>query len=317
MVRRHRAGDVPVALLHRDLVAERTHQLVARRGRHAAELDRRAVAADRLDPDRLLVGIDRGEAVEIGQVLVVIVGVAHPLDRLAGLVAGEFEGAGAHHILFVPVRVLVEDRLLVDPVERIGQCRQEGAGREFEMEHDGRGIGRLDLVDHQVIGGARAEHPLAREDDLVPAGRHIGGGQRRTVMEFDAVADLEGVGPPGVGRLRHLAAQIADEIGGRCRVVRVDPDQQAVERRGAVRRGVGAFAVSVEARRCVRRDHVGQGPAAFRHLRGRYADRQHKRGQQHRGGMRQQQPHAFLPFGVLVVVQHHLSSQIVARSWLT
>ena len=224
MVRRHRAGDVPVALLHRDLVAERANQFVACRRRHAAKLDRRAVAADRLDPDRLLVGIDRGEAVEIGQVLVVIIGVAHAPDRLAGLVAGEFEGAGAHHVPLVPVRVLVEDRLLVDPVERVGERRQEGAGREFQVKHDGRRIGRLDLVDHQVIGRPRAEHPLARKDHLVPARRDVGGGQRRTVVELDAVADLEGVAPAGVGRLRHLGAQVADEIGGRCRVVRVDPD---------------------------------------------------------------------------------------------
>ena len=42
-----------------DLVAERVDQLVARRGRHAAELDRGAVAADRVDPGRLLVGEDR------------------------------------------------------------------------------------------------------------------------------------------------------------------------------------------------------------------------------------------------------------------
>ena len=67
VIRGHRAGDVPIALLDLDLVAERLDQFVARRGRHAAELDRRAVGADRLDPHRLLVGIDASEAVKIRQ----------------------------------------------------------------------------------------------------------------------------------------------------------------------------------------------------------------------------------------------------------
>ena len=56
----HGAGDVPIALLHCDLVAERLDEFVARGGRHAAEFDRCAVAADRLDPHRLLIGIDAG-----------------------------------------------------------------------------------------------------------------------------------------------------------------------------------------------------------------------------------------------------------------
>src|SRR5215471_15157964 len=47
----HEEGAVPVALLHRDLVAEVLDQLIARRGRQAAELDCRAIAADRVDPD--------------------------------------------------------------------------------------------------------------------------------------------------------------------------------------------------------------------------------------------------------------------------
>ena len=45
---------VPIALLHRDFVAEGADQLVDRRGRQAAKLDRGTVAADRLDPHRLL-----------------------------------------------------------------------------------------------------------------------------------------------------------------------------------------------------------------------------------------------------------------------
>src|SRR2546430_14938202 len=102
VVWRHQATAVPVALLHRDLVAERRLQFVARRGRQTAELGCGAVAADRVEAGRLLCRIDAGKAVEIGQALVVVIGVAHPDDRLAGLVGDEFKGAGAQDVLLVP-----------------------------------------------------------------------------------------------------------------------------------------------------------------------------------------------------------------------
>ena len=67
---------VPVALLHRDVLAERGDQVVAALGRKAAELDRRLVAADRLHAQRLRLGEDRLEAVEVGHARVIVVGVA-------------------------------------------------------------------------------------------------------------------------------------------------------------------------------------------------------------------------------------------------
>src|SRR3984893_3731583 len=48
---------------------------------------------------------------------------------------------------------------------------------------------------------------------------------------FDAVADLKGIGLAVIGRLRHRGAKVADDIGGRGRVFRVDPDQHAVKGR--------------------------------------------------------------------------------------
>ena len=103
-------------------------------------------------------------------------------------------------------------------------------------------------------------------DDRVPARRHVGRGQRRAVVKFDPVADLEGVGLPVIARLRHRGAQIADEIRGRGRVLRIDPDQDAVKRRRGMDRRVGGLAVAIEAWRGVGRDHVGQHPALFRRL---------------------------------------------------
>ena len=69
--------------------------------------------------------------------------------------------------------------------------------------------------------------------------------------------------PSSVG-FGHLGAEIADELGRRGRVLRVDPDQHAVERRHRMHRREGRLAVPVEARRRIRRDHVGQRAAAFR-----------------------------------------------------
>ena len=46
-------------------------------------------------------------------------------------------------------------------------------------------------------------------------------------------------------------------------------DKGAVERRDRVDHGIGAFSVTLEARRCVSRNHVGQNAAAFRALAGK------------------------------------------------
>jgi hypothetical protein len=55
---------------------------------------------------------------------------------------------------------------------------------------------------------------------------------QRAVVEFDTVAQFEGVGLAVVGRLRHLGTQIADEIRRRGCVLGIDAGQRAVN--GAV-----------------------------------------------------------------------------------
>jgi len=94
----------------------------------------------------------------------------------------------------------------------------------------------------------------------------ISGSQLRAVVKSDILADSERVGLAVIGRLRDLGAEVADKIGNIGRVVRVDPDQHAVERRDRVHRRIGALAMPVKARRRIRRDHVGERPAALRLL---------------------------------------------------
>ncbi|HEV8031867.1 MAG TPA: hypothetical protein VGP42_12695 [Stellaceae bacterium] len=263
VVRGDQAAAVPVALLHRDPLAERGFQFIARGGRETAKLDGRAVAADRVDPGRLLVGENALEPVEVGQPGMVVIRVANPGDRLAGLVGDELERARSQDVLLVPMRVLVEVLLLVDEGERVGERRQEGAGGKFQPEDDSLWVRRLDPVHHHVPALARADDALRREDDVLPARLDIGRGQRRSVVEFDPDTQIEGVGPAVIGRLWHLGAQVAHEIGGGGRVLRVDSDQDAVERRRRVQHREGALAMTVKARRRVGRDQIGQRAAMF------------------------------------------------------
>src|SRR5204862_3853417 len=153
---------IPVAGLHCDLIAERAYQFFARRRRQAAELDRGAVAADRIETRRLLRRQDPDDAVKIRQPLVVVIRVALAPDRLARLVADQLEGARTHNVFLVPARVAVEDLLLVDPGVGIGERRQKSAGRKFETEHHGQRVRHLDLVDHDVEALTRAGDAFRR-----------------------------------------------------------------------------------------------------------------------------------------------------------
>src|SRR5262249_9361080 len=242
---------IPIARMNGVLYPRGADQSAGRRGRQAAKLDRGTVASDRLDPHRLLFRIDTGHAVEIGQSLVIIIFVALPLDRLTGLVFDELERTGSEDVFLIPARVLIENLLLVDPGEGVGERRQECAGREFETEDHGQWIGGLDLVDHDIKTLARAGHTFGWIDDLVPARGYVVSGQWRAVMELDAVADLEGVGPAVIGRLRHRRAEIADKVARGAGIVRVDPDQDAVIGGRRVDRGIGRLAVAVKARRSI------------------------------------------------------------------
>src|ERR1700758_5073827 len=86
-------------------------------------------------------------------------------------------------------------------------------------------------------------------------------------MELDTVSDLEGVGLAVVGRLWHLGAEIADKVGCRGRVFRIDPDERAVKGSGRMDGRVGGLAVTVKARRRIGWGHISEGAARFGLLR--------------------------------------------------
>src|SRR5262249_28490182 len=105
-----RCGDVTavqIALLNRDLVSEGADELVARRGRQVAEIDRGAVAADGIDPYGLLGSINPSEAIKERQPLLVIIRILHSLDRLAGFDRSKLERPRAQYVFLIPARILV------------------------------------------------------------------------------------------------------------------------------------------------------------------------------------------------------------------
>ena len=143
------------------------------------------------------------------------------------VVINKVERTGTHHVVFVPVRIGIENLLFIYEPIRIGERRQEHAGGEFQSEHDGGGIRSLHRVDHRVPVLPRAQHAWTRKDDLMPARRDIGGGQQCAILKFDALTDLERIGLAVVGRRRDLGAQIAGKARG---VRRVRPDRRASAR---------------------------------------------------------------------------------------
>jgi hypothetical protein len=92
VVRDDEGAAIPVALLDRQLVAERGFQLVARGRREAAELGGGATGAQRIEPGRLLVGVDPDKAVEVGQAGLMVIGVADTFDRCPISYASSLKG---------------------------------------------------------------------------------------------------------------------------------------------------------------------------------------------------------------------------------
>src|SRR6516165_2326631 len=111
------------------------------------------------------------------------------------------------------------------------------------MKDHCRRIRSLDFVDHDKIALPGADYAVWRKDDLVPARSDILRRQGRAVGKFDPLADLEGVSLAAVCRRWHGRAQVADELVGLARVVRVGADQDTLKGCGRVDRRVGLLAM--------------------------------------------------------------------------
>ena len=118
MVRGHQEEAIPVRLLHGDAFSQSPHQVLSALGRKAAKLDHGPPAANRLHAQRLLLGKNGPEAVQIGLTGAMVMRITRARDEGAGLVFAEHEGAGPQHVVLVPANVLHQPFGAVDEVER-------------------------------------------------------------------------------------------------------------------------------------------------------------------------------------------------------
>ena len=135
LVRRCKQNAVPVAFLDRDLVAQGFHQIVTSLRREAAELDRRAVAANGLQAQRHLRRGNSLVTIQIGFSLVMVTGVFLAFDEGARLMLHEAECTGAIDVLLMPgIAVLIEVLLRIDEVERHGDDGMKDPDGKFSLK---------------------------------------------------------------------------------------------------------------------------------------------------------------------------------------
>ena len=279
--------------MHHEALLGFGQKLIARTRVLAAKLGVELAAEQPRHHRRVLHEVDL-EAVEVGQALaeVAVEPLAHPMR--AAHVLDELEGARAHDLGFRVFRVLLELGGAVDAVEGRSQQRQEGGVDRLELEDDGGRIRRLDGGDVGEALLAHRDHALGWVGDALEGRLDVGRGQRRAVVELDAVVQRESVGEAVRGD-RPALGQIADDL----RVLgAVPPDQQRILRghRMQQREGLGGVAVV--------RGGLGDGGETertstfgrFRQPRGR--------GQDHSGNSRKKQrwyaQHNSLPWDIFL-----------------
>src|SRR5581483_4789647 len=222
---------------------------------------------------------------------------------LADAVLLQLEGAGAGRDHLAEVALVVVDRLLRgDDGRRPGQHFEQIRDRLAERDDDGVGVGRIDLVDRGEQALDRADRALRRRLHAVDRGDHVGRGERRAVVELDALAQLERVGLAvarllvRLGELRHDRLQAVERVEphevrvhvphrgrgralDRVEVVGGDAERGAQDA-ALLRRAVGRTEDAVRARSTTRLGGGGRGCT-----RGRRAGRRRGgRGRRRRGG---------------------------------
>ena len=128
------------------------------------------------------------DRIELGRAGHEVVGVLHQLDPVARLVGLELEGAGSDRLLADRLQLVARHHPCLAVAEDLGK---PGIGR-LQLELDGVGVQHLHLVDDLEID---ARHRAGRlVDDPLDRGLHVLGIGLAAVMEFHALADLEGPG---------------------------------------------------------------------------------------------------------------------------
>ncbi len=162
-----------------------------------------------------------------------VVLVLHTRDECARLVLDELERARAIDVLLVPLQAIRRQVLIsVDEVERRRHRGKVSARRELQLHLVGVAVHDTVALHHCVECLARRRDAFGRIDDLLVSRMDVIGVQRLAVVEGHALTDLVGVCQT-VFRDFPAFASVAFEVVFR-RIVRIDTDQQAVERRDRV-----------------------------------------------------------------------------------
>ncbi len=127
-----------------------------------------------------------GDAVELGQALLEVVGVLLQLHAVAGRPRLEAERPGADGL-----RRNVGDLVLGQDAQlALAEDILEAGIGDLEREAHGERIDRLDLLDHGDVGAR--PRASGRIEDALHGGHHVVGVERPPVVELDALAQLEG-----------------------------------------------------------------------------------------------------------------------------
>ena len=147
------------------------------------------------------------DALEIGGAVPVVI-EAGEFDSVAGLVGDELERPGADRRgALHRARVLGHD----DASAVLGDAAEEWGVDLVHLDDDGHVIGSFDGRD--VVEDFEVDRAGGRVLDALERVFHVGGGQGGAVVEFDAGAELEGVGQAILGQLEAFG-EVGDDVDG-------------------------------------------------------------------------------------------------------
>ena len=240
-VHRHVAGVQLAALDDARLLLGIGHHLLelGRRDAVAGHVDLALLQAQQRD-DRLLADLE-GDLVEMRQALVPVVGVALEHQALAERPFGELVGAGADRMLAEIGAVFLDLFLRHDMREIDRHDMQEGGVGPGQLELDRMGIDDGDAFEAFAGAGGDGLMPLdrgeeagagalgLRVDDALDRVFDVVGGHLAAVVEFHALAQLEGEGL-AVGRDLVAFGEVGHQHRGAGLVVH-QPVEQALDHR--------------------------------------------------------------------------------------
>ena len=142
--------------------------------------------------------------------------------------------------------VFIQEFFCVYKIVGHGHRWYERARRIFKIENNGRIVWCRNTVNHKEIGLTCTQNAFWRFNDPVEAGLDVPGCELGAIMKFDVVTDFESKSLAAICWLRDVTdAEVAFEVGGRCRIGGIDPDQNAIVLRKRVYRPESCFSVSV------------------------------------------------------------------------